>query len=73
MSLWLSDSELIGATHRKQPAAQARVLTNWRVPFQRRPDGTLLVGRQALEASLAGGGTMNKKPAMNGPNWTKRA
>lgn len=73
MSLWLSDAELIGATHRKQPAAQARVLTDWRVPHQRRPDGTVLVSRQAMEEALTSGGTMRRKPAANGLNWSKSA
>lgn len=50
--LWLSDDELSSATHRRQPAAQARVLDAWGVPYRRRPDGTLLVGRTALEAAM---------------------
>lgn len=73
MTLWLSDAELVGATHRKQPAAQARVLAAWRVPYQRRPDGSLLVSRQAMEATLAGGTMAGKPAAANGLNWSKRA
>lgn len=53
MSLWLSDTELVEATHRRQPARQARVLEDMGVPYRRRPDGTLLVGRAAMEAALA--------------------
>ena len=51
-TLWLSDAELRDATGRKYPACQAKVLEGWRVPFQRRPDGSLLVGRAAMEAAL---------------------
>ena len=51
---WLTDAELIDATHRRQPCAQARALAGMGVPFLRRPDGTLLVSRQALEAALSG-------------------
>ena len=71
-SLWLSDAEVADATRRKYPAAQARVLDDWRVPYQRRPDGTLQVGRAAMEAAMAGG-TMAGKPAANGLNWSARA
>lgn len=69
MTLWLSDAELADATHRKQPARQAKVLEAMRVPFLRRPDGTLLVGRAAIEAALSGG-TMSRKSAANGLNWS---
>jgi hypothetical protein len=69
-ALWLSDAEVRDATRRKYPAAQARVLDGWRVPYQRRPDGTLQVGRAAMEAAMAGA-TMAKKPAANGLNWSR--
>ena len=39
MTSWLSDSEVKDVTHRRQPAAQARVLQSWGVTFRRRPDG----------------------------------
>jgi hypothetical protein len=52
MSAWLSDAEVADATRRRQPAAQARVLKSWGVPYQRRPDGTLQVGRAAMERAL---------------------
>ena len=68
---WLSDRELADATHRKQPSAQARVLTGWGVPFRRRPDGTLLVGRAAMEAALAG--SSRPAQASNGIQWRKSA
>lgn len=71
-AVWLSDAELVEATHRRQPARQAKALEEMGVPFQRRPDGTLLVGRAAMEAALAGG-TMRGKPAANGLNWSKMA
>ena len=69
---WLSDAELVDLTHLRQPARQAKALERMRVPFQRRPDGTLLVGRAAMEAALAGA-TMGARPAANGLNWSKRA
>jgi hypothetical protein len=68
--MWLSDAEVADATRRKQPAAQARVLAEWRVPFERRPDGTLLVSRSAFDSALSGA-TMSKKPAANGLNWSR--
>lgn len=51
---WLSDAELVEATHRRQYTAQGRALTRMGVPFQRRPDGSLLVSRTAMEAALSG-------------------
>jgi hypothetical protein len=69
---WLSDAELVDVTHRTQPTAQARALTRIGVPSHRRPDGTLLVSRTALESALQG--TMARKPGpANGLNWSKRA
>lgn len=68
---WLSDDEVVDATRRKQPSAQARVLTGWGVPFRRRPDGTLLVGRAALDAALAG--SARPAHASNGINWRRSA
>lgn len=72
MTLWLSDDELVDATHRKQPARQAKVLDAMGIPYQRRPDGTLLVGRAAIEAAL-GGGSMRVQPASNGLPWSRHA
>lgn len=72
VSPWLSDAELYEATHRTQPTAQARALTRLGVPSHRRPDGTLLVSRTAVELALQG--TMTRKPGpANGLNWSKRA
>jgi hypothetical protein len=69
MSIWLSDAEVGDATRRIYPAAQARVLESWGVPYQRRPDGTLQVGRAAMEAAMSGA-TMRAKPAANGLTWS---
>ena len=55
MTSWLSDSEVKDVTHRRQPAAQARVLQSWGVTFRRRPDGTLLVSREEATSRLAPG------------------
>lgn len=68
---WLSDEELADATRRKRPSAQARVLARWGVPYRPRPDGTLLVGRAALDAALAG--TSRPTQASNGIQWRKQA
>lgn len=70
-SAWLSDDELADATHRRQPSAQARVLTGWGVPFRRRPDGTLLVGRAAVAAVL--NGVAKPAQASNGIQWRRSA
>lgn len=50
--LVLADEELRTVTHLKQPAAQARFLDRMRVPYRRRADGTLLVGRSAMERAM---------------------
>lgn len=71
---WLSDDELREATCRRQPSAQARALQRMGVRFLRRPDGTLLVGRQAIEKALSGEpATMGTSTASNGLKWRKRA
>lgn len=69
----LSDNELIEVTHRRMPSAQARALTQMGVPHKRRPDGTLLVGRTALERALCSVTPDKAQDACNGINWTKRA
>lgn len=69
---WLSDDEVADATRRKYPAHQARVLDGWKVPYKRRPDGTLQVGRTAMDVAM-GGSTMRAQPASNGPRWSKPA
>lgn len=69
MTLWLSDAEVADATRRRQPAAQARFLARLGVPCQRRPDGTLLVSRAALDGALAAGRTMAPGKPANGLNF----
>lgn len=69
----LSDEELVEITRRRQCAAQARVLDRWHVPYQRRPDGSLAVGRAAFDAAMAGSSISGKSPASNGLAWSKRA
>lgn len=68
----LSDEELFEITKRQQGAAQARVLDGWHVPYQRRPDGSLVVGRAAFDAAMAGG-SIAGKTASNGLAWSKQA
>jgi hypothetical protein len=68
---WLTDEEVADVTRRRQPCAQARVLSGWGVPHRRRPDGTLLVGRAAVEAALTG--ARQQAGASNGINWRRQA
>lgn len=70
-STWLSDDELRRLTHRERYTAQARVLDSWGVPYRRRPDGTLLVGRAALDAALTG--QSRPSQASNGIQWRRTA
>jgi hypothetical protein len=73
-TLVLADAEIRDITHRRQPAAQARALDRLQVPYSRRLDGTLLVGRDAMKRAL--GGPTKKEPggdAANGLNWNKKA
>jgi hypothetical protein len=70
--LWLSDEEMQRATGRARPSAQARALQRMGVPFQRRPDGSLLVSRAALESALSGSAIVRHQPA-NGLNWSRSA
>ena len=72
--LVLGDAELFNITHRRQPAAQARALDRLQVPYTRRLDGTLLVGRDAMKRALSG--RTEEEPggdAANGLNWSKKA
>lgn len=68
---WLTDAELREATHRRRPLAQARALSAIGVPFKRRPDGTLLVGRDAMASVLSGAGA--HVASSNGLTWSKHA
>ncbi|GEM_PF-4929859 len=69
--LFLSDDELAAATARRRPTSQAKVLARWGVPYRRRPDGTLLVGRAAFQAAISG--IAAPQQAANGINWSRRA
>lgn len=74
MSTFLTDAEVVDVTRRRQPCAQARTLDRMGVPYKRRADGTLLVGRSALEAALSGTpATMVGVPASNGLIWRNSA
>ena len=70
MTPWLSDAELIEATHRERPGAQARALARMGVVSHRRPDGTLLVSRIALDTALQGTVAKKKGPS-NGLTWSR--
>lgn len=69
---WLSDEELQELTGKERPAAQARALKALGVPYKPRPDGTLVVGRLAVENALAGAQPLQggaPAPTSNGLNW----
>lgn len=73
-SLALADNEIRDITHRRRPAAQARALDRLQVPYTRRLDGTLLVGRDAMKRALDE--PAKNEPggnAANGLNWSKKA
>ena len=65
----LDDDELVHITGKKQPAAQARFLAAMRVPYTRRKDGTLLVGRAAMEMAMLGGQPPVAAPVDDGIRW----
>lgn len=75
MALHLSDDELIEITRRKMHTAQARVLAGMGVPYRVRPDGSLLVGRAALEQALCSPSAAQKQASgsFSGINWTRPA
>lgn len=66
--VFLSDEELFQATHRLRPSAQMRWLSRIGVRAERRPDGTLIVGRLALERALSGE-SQPLSEAANGLSW----
>jgi len=53
--MWLTDSELCDLTHKAKPSAQARALDGMRIPYTKRPDGTLVVLRRNLDATTEKG------------------
>ncbi len=73
--LHLSDDELLSLTHRRRPSAQARALKAMAVPYRLRPDGTLLVGRQAAERALSAPAPVEPslQAAANGLRWSRVA
>jgi len=56
--LTLTPAELREFTGRRRSDAQARVLEHMRLPYSRRPDGTLVVLRSVAERLLGGDGTI---------------
>lgn len=46
--MFLTDAELIELTHRQYAAWQARALDAMKIPYRKRPDGTLVVLREDL-------------------------
>lgn len=51
MSICLNDLELHELTGKQRQSAQARALDKMRIPYKRRPDGSVVVFREALHAS----------------------
>jgi hypothetical protein len=52
-SLTLSRAELVELTEKRQGGAQARVLRALGIDHKRRPDGSIVVLRNSLQAGLA--------------------
>lgn len=73
--LHLTDEELQTLTHVRRPSAQARALEAIGVPYRRRPDGTLIVGRQAAERALSAPAPAAPgiTTAANGLRWSRTA
>lgn len=64
MTICLSPEEIITITHRKKYSAQSRILNNWGIDYRVRPDGTLMVMREAFDSYQA----MRKAKRVE-PNW----
>ncbi len=73
--LHLTDDELLSLTHLRRPSAQARALKAMAVPYRTRPDGSLLVGRQAAERALSAPAPVEagRQAAANGLRWSRTA
>lgn len=50
MTMWVSHEELVGFTHLKRYSAQARVLDHHGIKHTRRPDGSIALRREELDA-----------------------
>lgn len=50
----LDASQVQGITGRRRPSAQARVLEAMRIPYDRRPDGTVLLFQESVTKVLTG-------------------
>lgn len=50
---FLSPQALISLTRRERPSAQARVLDRLKLPYRRRPDGSLLVSADVTQSSTS--------------------
>ncbi|VTU37169.1 DUF4224 domain-containing protein [Variovorax sp. PBL-E5] len=65
----LDDADLLHITRKRQPAAQARFLERMGVPYTRRGDGSLLVGRAAMEKAMGGDQPPAAEPVDAGIRW----
>lgn len=50
MTVHLFAQELEELTQRRRPSAQARALVSLKIPYRKRPDGTLVVYRSHFDA-----------------------
>lgn len=78
MSTILTATELQELTGKRQHCAQARVLKSMGIPNRCRPDGSLVVGRDAVATTLATpqSHTRNRRNASAndaGITWSSRA
>ena len=69
--LILEEEELREITGYSKRASQARFLEGMRVPYQRRKDGSLVVGRAAMERALMGDRqSAGDDGSADGMNWS---
>lgn len=66
----LTEDELVEITRYRQPKRQADVLDGWKVPYERRIDGSVVVGRAAFDQAM-GGENSSKREVGQGPRWTR--
>lgn len=50
MTMWVSHEELVGFTHKQRYSAQAKVLDVEGLKYTRRPDGSIALRQEELDA-----------------------
>lgn len=66
--MFLTDQELVALTHRKQWAAQVKILRAMGIEHRTRGDGTVVVLKSHVEQVLGAKPTAVEKPRTE-PNW----